>query len=546
MNTLPLITSLSDLKEETIKKLTNDATLARGFAYFKEGRIVNPIVWNQTIQAEIIGSGLSNYVVSVEVKNNKLNAYCSCPSEEYLCKHIIALLYAWIKTSENFKEMTKVESSFERMRKEELIKLLLKLIKKDPSILSTLDFDISKNGYEKRRYGEQAILPLEFKMEDYQQLNNLLAKLKEIKNTSQTYLERHDFLNGLKILQAIIQQSITNYKKIYDLDGLFAEFIEECIDDYSKISSKFTILQKEVFFDDFIQLYLQDSGGFAPALLELILTQAHNQEDYNKLERIILGKLPGLKNNHQKEALIELLLEVYDKKGDNNRYLEVCKNHLDSWRNCIRLIDKLQLLGREDEAIQWYQKAITQAPDGYPILILKKKLTALYEKTKKKNEALQLLFEVFKEQGDLELYKKMRELFNELTKWEKIKNNILLFLGKTKRYSLLIEILLYEKDIDSAIKIALLPNQRVTDIKRVAVEAVDKRPIQSIRLFKRLIEYYISLRRKDDYKLAKEYCQEVKRLYKKLHQEHLFRRYIERIKRLNPGKKLLLEELEEI
>jgi len=540
------ITSLADLKEETIKKLANYTTLNRGLAYFKEGRIINPIVWNQTIQAEIIGSGLSNYVVSVEVKNNKLNAYCSCPSEEYLCKHTIALLYAWIKTSENFKEIAKVESSFEKMKKEELIKLLLKLVKKDPSILSTLNFDISKNGYEKRRYGEQAILPLEFKLQDYQQLNNLLAKLKEIKNMSQNYLERHDFLNGLKILQSIIQQSITNYKKRQDVNGLLAEFIEGCLYDYSKISSKFTMPQKEVFFNDFIQLYLQDRSGFTPSILELILSQSHNQEDYNTLERIILGKLPTLKDNQQKEGLIELLLEVYDKKGDNNRYLEVCKNNLHSWRICIRLGDKLQLLGRENDAIQWYEKVISEVSEENPILILKKRLAALYEKTKKKNEALQLYFEIFKEQGDLESYKKMRELFNELTKWEKIKNNILLFLGKEKKYHLLIEILLYEQDIDSAIKIALLPNQRVTDIKRVAVESMDKRPTQSIRLFKRLIEYYISLRRKDDYKLAKEYSQEVKGLYKKLNQENLFKRYIERIKRLNQGKKLLLEELEEI
>lgn len=539
------LTSLLDLKEKTIEKIAKYPALTKGLIYFNEGKIINPIVWGKTIQSEIMGSGLINYVVSVDITNNKMNASCNCSSKEQLCKHAVALLYAWIKTPETFKEITKIESSLGRMRKEELIGLLMKLIKNDPGIISVLDIDMSEKTYENRRYGDQAILPLEFEIKDYQQLSNLLAKLKEIKDTAKFYFKKEEFENGLKILQAIIQQSIINYKKKYDVDELFAEFIEECIDDYSKFKSKFSISEKkEVFFNDFIELYLQDIGGFAPSILKLILTQCHNQADYDKLERLILAKFSDLKEE-QKESIIELLLELYDKKGDNDRYLEVCKNNLNNWRNCVRLCDKLQQLGKEDAAIQWYQKTLTFS-EKYPKLILKKKLALLYEKTNNINEALNLHFDIFKEEGGLESYQKMKSLFGESDRWEKIKNNILLFLGKAKRYPLLIEILLYEKDIDSAIKIALLPNQRVSDIKKVAIQSIDKKPTQTIRLFKRLIEYYIGLKRKDDYKMAKKYCQRVKKLYKRLNQEHIWERYIERVKRLNSSKKLLLDELEDI
>ncbi|MEW6095506.1 MAG: hypothetical protein AB1567_03125 [bacterium] len=538
-------TSLLELTEEKIKKLANYSTLTRGLMYFNEGRIINPIVWDQTIQAEVVGSGLSNYVASVNIKNNEVNTNCNCPSAEHLCKHTIALLYAWIKNRDSFKEITQLESSLGRMRKEELIGLLMEMIKKDPHIISVLNLDTPKKTPENRRYGDHAVLPLEFEIKDYQQLNNLLDKLKGIKETAKNYFKKDEFQNGLKILQVIIQQSVTNYKKRYDVDGLFAEFIEECVYDYSSISSKFSFPQKEVFFNDFIELYLQDTGGFAPSILELILTQCHNQTDYDKLERMLLAKLSDLKEDEQKENIIELLLEVYDKKGDNDRYLEVCKNNLNNWRNCVRLCDKLQQLGKENEAIQWYQKAI-EVYEKYPKLILKKNLALLYEKTNNINSALNLYFDVFKEEGELESYKKMKGLFSGLDRWEKIRNNILLFLGKAKKYPLLIELLLYEKDIDSAIKIALLPNQRVYDIKKVAKQAIDKKPTQAIRLFKRLIDYYIGLRRKDDYQMAKEYCQEVKKLYKKLNQEHIWERYIERVKRLNATKRLLLEELEGI
>jgi uncharacterized Zn finger protein len=544
MDKTPVLSSLSDLKEGIIKKLANYHTLTRGLNYFNEGRIVNPIVWDQTIQAEVIGSGLLNYTASVEIKNNQINPYCNCPSEEYLCKHIIALLYAWIKIPESFKEITKIESSLERRKKEELIKLLITMIKKDPSIISTLNLDVHHK-YENRRYGDQAVLPLDFEIKNYKQLGNLLNKLREIKDTTQNYFKKNDFKNGLKILQVIIQHSIRNYKKTQDIDGIFAEFIEECLYDYLKFSSKFTIPKKEAFFNDFIELYLQDSGGFGSSILEVILKQCHNEADYTQLERMILAKLSSLKEDEQKNSIIELLLELYDKKGDTDRYLEVCKNNLNNWRNYIRLCDKLQQLGRFNEAIQWYQKAI-KGSDSYPKLILKKKLAIIYEKIHKENKALDIHFEVFKEQGDLESYKRMKNLFSELNKWEKVRNNILMFLSKEKKYPLLIEILIYENDIDSAIKIALLPNQRVSEIKKVAKLSIDKRPTQAIKLFKRLINYYIGLRRRDDYRLAKEYCQEVKKLYKRLNQEHIFKGYIERIRRLNAGKKLLLEELEEI
>ncbi len=544
MDKPPVLTSLLDLKEEIIKKLVTYPTLARGLTYFNKGMIINPIVWNQTIQAEVMGSGLSNYITSVDIKNNKVNAYCSCPSKEQICRHTVALLYAWMKTPDNFKEITKIESSLRKMRKEKLIEILMKMIKKDMSIISTLNLDMS-DVHENRRYGDQAILPLEFEIKDYQQLSNLLSKLKEIRNTANNYVKEDNFQNGLKILQTIIQQSIQNYKKTYDIDGLFAGFIEECLDDYLKFGSKFIIHQKEIFFNDFLKLYLQDAGGFASLISEIILKQCDTQEDYVKLERIILAKLSDLKENEQKESIIELLLGLYDKNGNNDRFLEICKNNLKNWRNCVRLCDKLQQLGKDNEAIRWYQKAI-DVFEKYPKLILKKKLALIYEKTNKNNEALNLHFEIFKEQGDLELYKRIKGLFSELNRWGKVRDNILLFLGKIKKYPLLIEILLYEKDIDSAIKIALLPGQRVTDIKKVAKLAMDKKPAQSIKLFKRLINYYLSLKRKDDYQIVKEYCQEVKKLYKRLNQEHIGERYIERIKRLNVDNKLLLEELEEI
>ncbi|MDI6735467.1 MAG: hypothetical protein QME42_04610 [bacterium] len=446
----------------------------------------------------------------------------------------------------------KIESLIERMRKEEIIEVLMNIIKKDPDIISTLN--LNTNVGENRKYGDQAVLPLQFEIKDYQQSKNLLTKLKGIKNTAKFYFEqgnlqqgkhqKDNFQNGLKILNIITQQSIRNYKKTYDLDGLFSEFIEECLDDFLKI--ELTIPQKEVFFNDFIELYLENTGGFAPSILEVILKQCATPADYTKLEKILLAKLSELPDEHT-DGLIELLLALYDKKGNIKRYLEVCKNNLSNWKNCIRLCDKLEQSGKKDEAIEWYQKVIGALKEKHPKLVLKKKLTALYEKTNNVEQALNLHFEVFKEQGNLESYKKMKNLFSlSGNKWEKIRNNIVLFLAKTKRYSLLIEILLYENDIDSAAKIALLPNQRLDDIKKVAGLAKDKNPTLSLRLFKRLITYYTDLKRRDDYKTAKVYCQEVKKIYQRLNQEHLFKRYIERIKRLNAYKRLLLEELEEL
>ncbi|MEW6619329.1 MAG: SWIM zinc finger family protein [bacterium] len=531
------VTSLLDINERIMKKLATSATLARGLAFFTEGKVINSIVFGQTLRGEVIGSGLSNYIASVEIKNKRLNASCNCPSKEPLCRHSAALLYAWLKSKEKFKEITKIEASLGRKKKEELIDLLLKMIKKEPSLISTLNLDIPEKVSENRRYGEQAILPLEFEIQSYQQLCNLLTKLKEIRNTTKNYEPQM----RLKILQSIIYQSIHNYKKTYDIDGLFAEFIEECLDD----CLKFTIPQKQLFFNDFIELYLSDKGGFATSILELVIKQCQTQDDYVTLERILLTKLSELKQDNLKEDIIEFLLELYNKKGDNDRYLEVCMNNLDNWKNCIRLCDKLQQSGKINEAIQWYQKAIDKY-EKYPRIILKKKLVSLYEKANMRDEALNLHFDIFKEQDDLESYKKMKALFGELKQWQEIRNNLLLFLGKAKKYPLLIEILLYENEIDSAIKIALLPNQRVTDIKNVAQQAMTKKPTQAIRLFKRLISYYIGLRRKDDYKIAKEYCQQVKKIYQELNQEHTWQKYMKRIKRLNVSNKLLLEELEEI
>lgn len=83
------------ITERDIEEVADSSSiLARGKAYFRSGRVLSLALKKDTLLAQVRGSSL--YHVRIKVADGEIDADCSCPYS-YGCKHIVAVLYKWLK-----------------------------------------------------------------------------------------------------------------------------------------------------------------------------------------------------------------------------------------------------------------------------------------------------------------------------------------------------------------------------------------------------------------------------------------------------------------
>ena len=88
---------LRKLTEPEIARLFDPRIYARGKEYFVEGRVRRAMVYHNSLMADVKGTLPEEYHISLEIRDGNVVASCTCPYTFGYCKHIAAILYAWVK-----------------------------------------------------------------------------------------------------------------------------------------------------------------------------------------------------------------------------------------------------------------------------------------------------------------------------------------------------------------------------------------------------------------------------------------------------------------
>lgn len=91
-----MIPFASILHRDTIEKLADGRSLARGRGYFEQGRVKALARDGASLSGVVAGT--SSYAVRLWVRDSSLAYSCSCPRGEEgdFCKHCVALSLAWL------------------------------------------------------------------------------------------------------------------------------------------------------------------------------------------------------------------------------------------------------------------------------------------------------------------------------------------------------------------------------------------------------------------------------------------------------------------
>lgn len=142
-----------EITHDELKSLIEEPYLSRGKAYFQEGLVDLIIIKPAQVKARAVGTRA--YTVKLIRKGERIDGECSCPAFEDFgpCKHMAATGFALIHhyqqgyepSDEYFERMeffTAIERALSKMKKEELISLILRLTNEYPEIMELLEEEL--------------------------------------------------------------------------------------------------------------------------------------------------------------------------------------------------------------------------------------------------------------------------------------------------------------------------------------------------------------------------------------------------------------------
>ena len=133
------VVDLIRLKEADVEKLFEPRIFERGIQYYEQGRVERPVVYRKSIMAECRGTQPENYGIRIEVDDGRIVASCTCPYASGNCKHIAAVLYAWLKKPSMFTDLGQAEQLLTRQEKSALVEMVIDMARYDPGVIYVIN-----------------------------------------------------------------------------------------------------------------------------------------------------------------------------------------------------------------------------------------------------------------------------------------------------------------------------------------------------------------------------------------------------------------------
>ena len=153
--------------------------------------------------------------------------------------------------------------------------------------------------------------------------------------------------------------------------------------------------------------------------------------------------------------------------------------------------------------------------------------------------SLELEERLFWKYPNLEKYKKLHKLANQLNRWDDLRIQIIAELVKKKDFDFLINLYLYEKEVGNALTtLEKLPQRWGDHGLRIEVAQAAKKeyPQEAIRIFKNEAERFINDRNRGSYSQAALCLREIRDVHQQLNETESWQKLIadirERYKRL--------------
>jgi uncharacterized Zn finger protein len=358
------------ISEATIRRNANATSFERGEADYKAGAVVALTQRGNSLQAEVEGSEVQPYQVTVQFDPGGVTSVrCTCAySFEGWCKHIVATMLVCLRQPDTIEERPTLEQLLARLDRLQTQRLVQNLVAARPELIEAIDrhasaiaasasptqpvksprrttVDPAPFRRQVRQILREAVGYLEAGWEEDPITDNLLEVIQE----AQDFSAQGDGNNAITILEAITEACADNWEDVADYGADSYEVVEALDAAWTEaiLSAQLTP-EQQVDLEVSLAAWQDElDGNFAMSLA--VLRQGW---DYPPLQLVLQGNVTELgawegEPPDFADELASIRLQILDRQERYQEYLYLAQAE----GQTQQYLTMLGRLGRVEEAM---------------------------------------------------------------------------------------------------------------------------------------------------------------------------------------------------
>jgi uncharacterized Zn finger protein len=552
--------SYPSITKSTIRSLVGSASFERGERYYRQGAIRNPRVQGRQLKAQCLGTSAHSYRVEVTFGDGNVAATdCSCPVGGG-CKHVAALLLAWIAEQDDFARVEETSTVLERRTKDELIALVRLMLARYPDLETLLELPLPNPSKKHKPLDAELIRRqvasvVDIESDDWEGGPDVVRALVPMLDLAMQYMDGKDWHNAATVYEIVAREVLDNYESLYDEDGEIGSLVNDCVEKLGQcLQATADAALREAILRALFDLYRRDMelggldlGGQGPEIIEEHASDDEKRRVANWV-REALANGPRRDSRYVREALGIFLLDLTAEDMDDQTFLDTTQE----LGLTDETVERLLVLQRVDEAIAIIEDAADHELTRFAEQLVRhghtERARAIVRgrgATSQDDHLLQWLKDKAKQAGDIDealtlaeqlfwarpaIHKldELKELAQERGRWDTLRAEIVERWTAQGKNGLLTEFHLGQGDVRSALETVERTSptswgwdQPAAPLLRleVAKAAEAAYPRDAIRLYMEAVRRLIEQQGRDNYATAATYLLRIRDMYVRLDEE---------------------------
>lgn len=570
-------TAASWLNEESIMALAWGKSDERGHEYYQAGAVDDIMFSRGWVIAQVSGSYI--YEVRLQVDGPDPQWQCDCPVGEdgLFCKHCVAVALAWLERLQSgeadMDEAEKLRQYLNKQTKGSLVEQFLYAAEQYPELRQQLKAEITVNTdtlnlKQIKPDIRQALSVLDFV--DYRGMGHFLANAMPVVDMLQKLVDQGRAKDALPLIQYALELGLNNLENTDDSDGGFGDLIGDLSMTFNEACLQ-ARPEPAGFARDFFKLRLFDGWDYFSLQAYQDVLGKNGLAEYRQLVQQEWDKVPVKKsvetgnNYYGKPFSIRMLMEELAKHdGDIDALVAIKARDLSNVYAYTDIASTLFEARRKSEAIDWAERGYKAFRNEH-IHGLIDFLIMAYHNTGRHADAETMAWDEFRQSLNFHGYQSLKKSAGKNQHWPECRQKAMTLLqqqlkkesGKPKTKSLLntgqpavlttlLEILLWEKNIDEAVVLMKHHGCPLYLTDRMAKACEKTYQAEAIKLYQQEIERMIDRRNNDSYAKAAKMVKKVGNLYKQLKQKMEYEKYVAEIKTRHKAKRNFIRCMDEV
>ena len=582
-----MVFSLPHLTEKDVENYIPDPYFQRGRNYYHSGAIFDTVRRGSRIEGYCEGSASEPYHVLVTLDEDGIAGDdCTCPMDGD-CKHVVALLLAWVHKPDEFSEREPTEDALAGKTKDELIALVQAMLQHAPELERLLDLPLPKGsgkGSQRRTRVDPETYRRQIRYamrdaDDWEAVFGIAREIGSVVDIGDGFAGQADWENAQIVYQAVLDESLPSYTETQDEGDIGSEIgravdgLGECLAARAGDAEARQAILASLF--DMLKWDIGEGGlGMSdgvPGLLQQHATAAE-RADIRQWITAAIKNITGSEwsQKYRRETWGRLLLSFADEENVDEFLKQAGKQGLHK-----SVFDKLIQLGRLDEALEVAQKHLTVsgwerlqaaqalyaagrkddalafAKAGLPDkdLRLAEWVAEEYARRGDAAGALEIQLTRWQTEPGMKLFETLEQLAKKLKQWEALRPRLLAELEKGSHLTLLADIYLRDEEWDAAWAVAEnirtpKPAWGWENLRLHVAQASDKhRPEKAIPVYLDVAEKLIAQQGRKNYAAAAGYLRRVRDLFSNIKRSDEWKKTIADLRERHRNLPALQDEL---